>query len=192
MCEKAKKSPYLPIRLIPTQYCVHREDREKLRAEGWEWDERGQMFSRICGRAEQGLTAWRAFQDGGLPGPSLDEFEGRGSSKLPGASIGQLPPAQYFVMPEDLYKAVHIYELTAEETDADSVAPPVKTICVKCKHDYLAWGKVHLCEAGPSFLAPTTHPVTGETVYGPDQRTHPWPPCETINTGNCPHFEAKQ
>lgn len=66
-----------------------------------------------------------------------------------------------------------------------------RKICVECKYHYLMHGRIHLCEASPVALVPTTHPVTGEVVYGPNYLTWSWPSCETINTGDCRHFEVK-
>ncbi len=172
MSDKTNKDPYLPIRLIPTQYCVHREDLEKLHAEGWEWDERGQMFFRACGLVQQGVTAWRAFQNGGLPGPSLEEIQNAQSNK---------------------------YKLTAKKTDAESVkVPPVKTLCVKCRYEYVTCDETrvdarnfYLCQCPATGLPQHIDPVTGHEVYGQECRMLSWPPCKTINNGNCPHFQAK-
>lgn len=72
------------------------------------------------------------------------------------------------------------------------------TICVECKYEFhvinpaaLRAKECYFCQAPAVALPLHPDPVTGRQVHGQECTILPWPPCETINHGNCPHFEAK-
>lgn len=89
-------------------------------------------------------------------------------------------------------------------TERPKEPPAEPTICAGCKHVWDGCGERddYLCKVDEMNLERRVDVVTGEVYYtkavsesgGPPLRRFggPFPQCAIVNTGNCPHFEAKE